>query len=160
MRRDEAQARDRRRAVAGPQPVDRPEQLGEVRPAVAILVAADRSFRVDPRKPLVDGQVVAVAVHVLAEEGHLAISGGGQNAGLGNDLVERAAALGTAAERDDAVGAGLVAAVDDRQPGRRRRLAPDRAVRKGRGTTIGEVVGGPDEGSTDQRRHSCLPMAP
>ena len=63
---------------------------------------------------------MAVRVDVLAEQRHFAIARGGQGACLGHDVVERPAALGPARERHDAVGARLVAAVDDRQPGRDR----------------------------------------
>src|SRR3972149_5937317 len=53
--------------------------------------------------------------------------GGARGAGLGEDLVEGPAPLRSAAEGDDAVGAGLVAAVDDRQPGRDGRVTAESA---------------------------------
>ena len=74
-------------------------------------------------------QVVAVGVDVLAEQRHLAVAGRGERARLGDDLVERPAALRAAAERHDAVGARLVAAVDDRQPGGDGRAAARRSRR-------------------------------
>ena len=78
MRGDEPQARDRGRAVGGPQPVDRPDQLGEVGAPLAVLAAADRPRGVDVPEPGLGRQVVAVAVDVLAEERDLAVAGGGE----------------------------------------------------------------------------------
>ena len=97
--------------------VDRAEQLGEVRPGAQVEAAAAPALGLDVAEALFGRQVVAVRVHVLAEERDLAVALRGELARLRDDLVERAAALRAAAERDDAVGAGLVAAVDDRQPG-------------------------------------------
>ena len=123
---------NRRRGIAGaPSAVRSPsigaDELGEVRaracgpgagPTVrSVTTCANRGS---------GGEVVAVGVDVLAEERDLAVAGRAEGPGLVDDLVERAAALRAAAERDDAVGARLVAAVDDRQPG------ADRASRGGR----------------------------
>ncbi len=128
VRGHEAQPGDRRNTVAGADPVDGPDELGEIGPALAILVPADRSRGADVREPRLGLEVVAVAVDVLAQQRDLAVARGGQRARLGDDLVERTAPLRPAAVRDDAVGARLVAAVDDRQPGADRRLPADRAA--------------------------------
>ena len=131
VRRDEAQPRDGRPAVGAAQPVDRADQLSEVGPPVEVELAARPALGVDVREARLGRQVVAVAVDVLAEERDLAVAGGSQRPRLVDDLVERPAALGAAAERHDAVGARLVAAVDDRQPGADRRPAGDRALGDG-----------------------------
>ena len=78
-------------------------------------------------------EIVAIGVDVLAEQRDLPVAGGGEHPRLVDDLVERAAPLRPAAERHDAVGAGLVAAVDDRQPGADRGPAADRAAGDGVG---------------------------
>src|SRR5262249_37602104 len=62
------------------------------------------------------GQVAAVPVDDLAEQRDLARAVGDQAAHLVDELGDRAAGLAAAALRDDAVGAGPVAAVDDRDP--------------------------------------------
>ncbi len=103
-----AQAVDRADA-ARRGPVGRRGRAGD-RPSGAV---------VDVGEARLGRQVVAVRVDVLAEQRDLAIAGRRQRAGLGDDVVERPAPLRAAAERDDAVGARLVAAVDDRQPGAR-----------------------------------------
>jgi hypothetical protein len=118
VRGDEPQARDRGGAIGGPDRVDRPDQLCEIGLAVEVEAPTGPARRVDVPEPRIGREVVPVGVHVLAEQGDLAIAERGDRSGLVDDLVERAASLGAAAERDDAVGAGLVAAVDDRQPGR------------------------------------------
>ena len=106
-------------------------------------------------------QVVAVAVDVLTEERDLPEAGGGQRARLVDDLVERPAALRAAAERNDAVGARLVAAVDDRQPGADRRAARNRVLGDGPCPGARQVVGDAhhrpshDRGRTD-RADRCL----
>ena len=117
VRGHEAQPRNRRTSIPAPERIDRADQLGEVRPPVEVELATGPPLRVDVREARLGRQVVAVRVDVLAEERDLPIAGGGQRPGLVDDLVERAAALGAAAERHDAVRACLVAAVDDRQPG-------------------------------------------
>ncbi len=97
-------------------------------------------------------QVVAVAVDILAEQGDLAVACGRQGLRLGHDLVERPAALGSPAIRDDAVGARLVAAVDDRQPGADRQIAANRATGDRVGTSANEVRGVRHPGALDHRR--------
>ncbi len=139
MRGHEPQPRDRGRAVGGAQAVDRTDQLGEVRPAFAVLAAADGPGRVDVAESRLRIEVVAVAVDVLAQQRDLAVPGGRERPCLVHDLVERPAPLGAAAERDDAVRARLVAAVDDRQPGADRRVTRDGAARDGVGPRADEV---------------------
>ena len=86
-----------------------------------VELATGPALGVDVSEARLRCQVVAVAVDVLTEQRDLPEAGGGQRARLVDDLVERPAALRTATERNDAVGACLVAAVDDRQPGADRR---------------------------------------
>ena len=62
----------------------------------------------DARLP---GQVAAVAVDVLAEQGDLAYAIGGQRLGLGNQLTRVATHLAPAGRGHDAVGALAVAAL-------------------------------------------------
>ena len=133
MRGHEPQPPDRGLAIGGPQPVDRPDQLGEVRAPGEVQLVARPSARVRhvPEARL-GRQVVPVRVDVLAEQRHLAIARRGERPGLLEDVVERPAPLRAAAERHDAVGAGLVAAVDDRQPGRDRRSSRDASRRRRR----------------------------
>ena len=112
----------RRRGMAGrPSAVRSPSmaRISSARsgPAEEVEAAAGPALGGDVGEPFLGRQVVAVRVHVLAEQRHLAVAGARQRPRLGDHLVERAAALRAAAERDDAVRAGLVAAVDDRQPG-------------------------------------------
>ncbi len=95
---------------------------------------------------------MAVAVDVLAEQRDLAEARGRKRPRLVHDLVERAAALGPAAERHDAVGAGLVAAVDDRQPGADRGSAADRATRDRVRAGAHEVRRVRDRGPVHDRR--------
>ena len=152
MRGHEAQSRDRRQAVGGAEPVDRPDQGGEVGPPVEIEPATGPAIGVDVGEARLGWQVVAVRVHVLAEQRDLAVARRRQAAGLGHDLVERPAPLRAAAERDDAVGAGLVAAVDDREPGADRRLAPDRAARHRQRPRPRQMVGRADGRPSDGRQ--------
>ena len=151
VRGDEAQASDRPAAIGGPQRIDRADQLGQVRAPGEVEPVAGPPLGVHVGEPLLGRQVVAVGVDVLAEQRHLAIAGGAEGARLVDDLVERTAALRTAAERDDAVGAGLVAAVDDRQPGRDRRAAGHGPGGDRRGAGAGQVVGDTDDGPPDGR---------
>src|SRR5439155_12550971 len=99
-----------------------------------IEAATGPALGVDVGEPRVRRQVVTIGVDVLAKERDFAVARGSQAACLVEDLVERSAALRAAAERDDAVGAGLVAAVHDRQPGADRGFAGDSAAGDGRGT--------------------------
>ncbi len=69
-----------------------------------------------------------------------------------DDVVEGAAALRSATERHDAVGAGLVAAVDDREPGADRGAAGHGPLPDGAGTGGGQAVGDPDDRAPDRRR--------
>ena len=59
--------------------------------------------------------VFAVGVDVLAEEGDLLVAGGNQFLRLPEDVLGAAGALSAPDQRDDAVGAEVVAAVHDRQ---------------------------------------------
>ena len=149
MGRDEAQARDRRPPVAPRKRVDGPDQLGQVGPPGPVDPAARPALLGGMAEALLGRQVVAVAVDVLAEQRDLAVPGRGQRAGLGEDLVEGAAALRAAAERDDAVGAGLVAAVDDRQPGRDGRVPSQGAPVDRRRARSGEMIGRRDRSAVD-----------
>jgi hypothetical protein len=103
--------------------VDRPDQLGEVGSPCRSR-RGPPTLGVDMGEPRLRRQVVAVRVDVLAEQRHLAIAG--QASAVPPRRCRRTAGCApAAAERDDAVGAGLVAAVDDRQPGADRRPARD-----------------------------------
>ena len=157
MRCHEAEAFDRGPAVGRPDAVDGADELGEVRPAVEIEAATRPALGVDVCEARLRVEVVAVRIHVLAEERDLAIARRGNRARLLDDLVERPAALRAATERDDAVGARLVAAVDDRQPGAGRGSAGDSAGGDGLRTGLGQVIGDADERSTDDRRRSREP---
>jgi hypothetical protein len=68
-------------------------------------------------------EVVAVAVDDLAEERHFAHALSDQAADFVDDFVHRAAAFHPAAEGDDAKGAGVATAVDNRYMGGDRRLS-------------------------------------
>ena len=138
---NEAQPRYCLPAIGAAQPVDRANELGEVWPAVEVELATGPTLGVDVGEARLGRQVVTVAVHVLTEERDLPEAGGGQGPRLVDDLVERPAALGTATERNDAVGARLVAAVDDRQPCADRRTARDRALGDGSCPGSRQVVG-------------------
>ena len=112
----------RRRGMAGtPSAVRRPSIARSSaamsgRPSRSILRPRSRA-RWTSAKRASTRQVVAVRVDVLAEQRHLAVAGRGERPRLVDHVVERPAALRSAAERHDAVGTRLVAAVDDRQPG-------------------------------------------
>ena len=141
VRGDEPQPRDR---GAAPSPAARSPSTARI--SSARSGRASRSWcrptvRAvhDVPEPGLGRQVVAVAVDVLAEERDLPVAGRGQGPRLVHDLVERPAPLRAAAERDDAVGAGLVAAVDDRQPGADRGAAADGAPGDGVGPRPDEV---------------------
>ena len=138
-------------AVGAAQRVDRPDELGEVGPAVEVELAAGPALGVDVGEARLGRQVVAVAVDVLTEERDLPEAGGSQRPRLVDDLVERPAALRAAAERHDAVGARLVAAVDDRQPGADRRPACDRALGDGSCPGSRQVVGDAHHGPSHDR---------
>ncbi len=154
VRRHEPETRDRRDAIGGPDGVDRPDELGQVGPAGQIELAAGPALGVDVPEARLRRQVVAVRVHVLAEQRDLPIAGRGERARLGDDLVERPAALGAPAQRDDAVGARLVAAVDDREPRAERRTPGDRAAGHRRRPRGREMVGRADHGPPDDRRRA------
>ena len=153
---------NRRRGIAGrpvgrAQAVDRPQQLGEVGPPVEVELPAAPAFGVDVAEARLGREVVAVGVDVLAEQRDLAVARRGEGPGLGHDLVEGPAPLGPATERHDAVGAGLVAAVDDRQPGADRRGAMHAARDDGRGARIGQSIRRADHGPTDEGRQPDRP---
>jgi hypothetical protein len=109
----------------------RTEQVGEQRsgPASGIigpLGTGDEGVvggRVDPAAG--GGEVAAVGVHVLAEEGHLEHTVGGEALDLGHELPEGTADLPAPDRRDDAVGAGVVATDLEGEPGRVVDLALD-----------------------------------
>ena len=109
MRGDEAQARDRRPVVGAANAVDRAQQLGQVGSPVQVQLAPAGSLGVDVAEPPLSRQVVAVAVDVLAEQRQLPIPRRRDRPRLGDDVVEGTTALGPTRERDDAIGAGLVA---------------------------------------------------
>src|SRR6185503_14282635 len=120
--------------------VDRPDELSQIRAAVEVEPAAGPALGVDGSEARLRRQVVTVRVDVLAEERDLAVPGGRERSRLVDDLVERATSLRPAAERDDAVRARLVAAVDDRQPGADRGLAGNRAAGDGRRAGPRQVI--------------------
>src|SRR4030065_416647 len=107
-------SRTRAGAVCGAKAVGGADQLGEVRAPSQIELATGQARRLDVPEPCVRGQVMPVRIDVLAEQGHLTETLGGQRPCLSHDVIERAAALRAATERHDAVGARLVAAVDGR----------------------------------------------
>ncbi len=152
VRRDEAQAPDGRPPVGRAQPIDGAQQLGEVRPAVQVQPMARPARLVDVPEARLGRQVVAVGVDVLAEQRDLVVARRRERSGLVHDLVERAAPLGAAAERHDAVGAGLVAAVDDRQPGADRRAAGHGPGLDGRRAGRRQPVRDADRGPVHDRR--------
>ena len=73
------------------------DELGEVRPALEVQTPARPAVRVDVPESRLRGQVVAVRVDVLAEQGHFLVAGVGQLPGLRDDVVER---VGCAPARD------------------------------------------------------------
>ena len=76
-------------------------------------------------KVVIGAQVLAVAVHVLAEEGDLLVALGDQAAAFLDDLLRLAAALAAADVGHDAVRAEVVAAVHDAHPRAHAALAHD-----------------------------------
>ena len=74
-----------------------------------------------------------------------------------DDLVERTAPFRPAAERHDAVGAGLVTAVDDRQPRTGPRGPGDGPLPHGPRTGRGEAISDADDGPTHHRGRSDAP---
>ena len=96
------------------------QQIGEQR------AQADRLVAGLPGREL---EVAAVAVDVLAEQGHLGHAVGGELRDLGEHVGERSTDLHTAHGRDDAEGAVVVAADLDGDPGVVRRLAAGRQRR-------------------------------
>ena len=152
VRGDEPEPPDRGPPVGGPQRVDGTDELGEVRATREVEPPAGPARLADVREPRLGREVVAVRVDVLAEQRHLAIAGGGQRPGLVDDVVERPAPLRAAAERHDAVGARLVAAVDDRQPGGDRGPARDGPLPDRPGPGRGQAVGDADDRTPDRRR--------
>ena len=121
------------------------------RPARSSRRPAQRAV-VDVAEARLGRQVVAIRVDVLAEQRDLAIAGRGERARLVDDVVERPAPLRPAAERHDAVGARLVAAVDDRQPGADRASRARRSPARPPGARAGQMVGRADDGPSDGRR--------
>ncbi len=151
VRGDEPQAPDGVAAIGGPQRVDGADELGQVGAPGEVEPAARPALGIHVGEARFGPEVMAVRVDVLAEQRDLAIAGGGEGARLVDDVVERPAALGAPAERDDAVGACLVAAVDDRQPGRDGRAARHGPVRDRGRAGAGQVVRHPDHGPPDGR---------
>ena len=96
-------------------------------------IAANRSARSGRAPVLVRRQVLAVRLHRLPQQRHLAHALRAQRGHLARDVVDRARALPPAAVGHDAVGAELIAAVDDRHERRRplrlrERLRPELAA--------------------------------
>ncbi len=154
MRGDEPEPADRGPAIGRPKAIDRADQFGQVRAAGEIEPTAGPPGSVDVPEAWIRGQIVPVRIDVLAEQGDFLVPGGRDGARLVHDVVERTAALRAAAERHDAVGTGLVAAVDDRQPGGDRRATryrpiPDRPCPAGR-----QMIRHADDRSTDRRGRS------
>ena len=86
---------------------DEVHQLGKADDRLPLVL--DVAFGVD---------IPLVAVHVLAEQGHLSVALGKQVAGLGHDALRIAAPLPAPGERDDAEAAHVVAAPHDGDEGR------------------------------------------
>ena len=76
-------------------------------------------------KVVIGAQVLAVAVHVLAEEGDLLVALGDETAALLDDLLRLAAALAAADVGHDAVRAEVIAPVHDAHPRAHAALAHD-----------------------------------
>ena len=102
------------------------------------LVHADQQ----PGQVGVVGLVLAVAVDDLPEQGDFLDALARQGARLGQDIVRRAAALDPAAVGDDAEGAGVRAAVDDRDEARDQAGRARAAGRTRSPSMIGEARGG------------------
>ncbi len=122
---------------------------------------------------------VAVAVHRLAEQRHLAHAGGGEGGHLGDDLAARPVALRAAGVGHDAERAALVAALhdgDERRPRRTRdlqrgeearRVGVEDGAHQGRraegelveeARQLGDVVGADDEIDAAGAREQALPL--
>src|SRR3954467_8097018 len=149
MRSDEAEAADGGATVGGAQPVDRADELSKIRPTREIEATTGPALGVDVGEATLGRQVVAVRVDVLAEQRDLAVAGCRQSPRLVEDVVEGAAALRTPAAAHDAIGACLVAAVDDRQPGGDRRPAGDRPLAYRAGPCRSKVIRDADDGAPD-----------
>src|SRR3954469_3717394 len=87
VRGHEPQTADRRPPIRGPQRIDRTDQLGEVRATREIETPAGPARLTDGGETGLGRQVMAVRVDVLAEQGHLAISVGGERTRLIEDVV-------------------------------------------------------------------------
>ncbi len=131
--------------------VDGPDELREVGATPEVEPPAGPALGADVAESRLRRQVVPVGVHVLAEERDLPEALRRDAPGLVDDVVERAAALRAATERHDAVGAGLVAAVDDRQPRAHAGVALDRPAGHGVRSRAGERIGHADRRPTDDR---------
>ena len=114
-------------AVDGGLSVDRPQEGGKVDQPGRVRAIGGDAVRVgarleleerapaagpDPAGPV--GEALPVGVHVLAQQGHLAVAGARELLDLVEDLVDRARHLLAPRRRHDAVGALLVAAFHDR----------------------------------------------
>src|SRR5439155_21944146 len=117
MRRDEAETRDRPAVAFQAERVDGAQEGREVRTSGRVETPAELAATSQVGEAGFRRQVVAVRVDVLAEESDADGARARQGPTLPKHVVERPRALWSAAERDDAVGASLVAAVDDRDPG-------------------------------------------
>ena len=94
---------------------------------------------------------MAVGVHVLAQESDFPDALGGQVLDLSCDVLDGPGALFAAAEGHDAICAGLVAAVDDRDVGGDTpRLGGGQQTLKGQGNAVLLQVGGRVIGQADQ----------
>ncbi len=92
--------------------------LGVARHEADAVVARDRVHQADQVCEVhAAAEIFSVGVHILAEEGDVLISGGNELARLGHDVLRPARALASAHVGHHAVGAEIVAAVHDRQPG-------------------------------------------
>src|SRR5207245_11508061 len=149
MRGEEPKPTDRGLPIGGSEAVDAPKQLGEVRLRPKVESVAAPPLGRDVAKAWLGLEIVAIAVDVLPEKGHLLVAGLRKAARLVDDLVEPPAPFRPPAERDDAVGARLVTAVDDRQPGADLRASPDKALFDRRRPARREMIGDPDQRSAD-----------
>ena len=152
MRGDEPEPWDGRDPIRRSDAVDRPDELREIGLRAEIQAPTGPALCPDMTEPWIRREIVAIRIHVLSEERHFLEARSGDRSCLGDNFVERAAPLWATTERHDAVGAGLVAAIDDRQPGRDARRPLDGAGFHGRRAGDREMIGNPDNRSPNDGR--------
>ena len=117
MRGDEPEPWDGGDPVRRSDAVDGTNEFREIGLRAEIQAPTGPALCPDMTEPWIRREIVAIRIHVLPEERDFLEARRGDRTRLGDDLVERPAPLWATAEGHDAVGAGLVAAIDDRQPG-------------------------------------------